>query len=103
MEVASNPEDTGLAALVGELSVHDEQFRQWWAGQLVAQRTSGTKIFHHPVAGELTLDWDVFTCATDPDQQLAVLSAEPGSPSADGLRILASWAASQQHRTESAN
>jgi transcriptional regulator with XRE-family HTH domain len=103
MEVAADPDDARLAALVGELSVHDKQFRQWWAGQLVAQRTSGTKTFNHPVAGELTLDWDVFTCATDPDQQLVVLSAEPGSPSADGLRILASWAASHQQSTEPAN
>jgi transcriptional regulator with XRE-family HTH domain len=100
MEVATHPDDPRLAALVGELSVQDEQFRQWWAGQFVAQRTSGTKTFHHPVAGDLTLDWDMFTCATDPDQQLAVLSAEPGTPSADGLRILASWAATHQPSAE---
>ena len=103
MEVATHPDDPRLAALVGELSVQDEQFRQWWAGQLVAQRSSGTKTFHHPVAGALTLDWDTFTCATDPDQQLVFYSAEPDSPSADGLRILASWAATQRESTEPAN
>jgi hypothetical protein len=34
----------------------------------VASAYSGTTTLHHPVAGELTLDWDLFACATDPDQ-----------------------------------
>lgn len=58
-----------------------------------------TKTYHHPVAGELTLDWDTLTASTDPDQQLVVLTAEPGTPSHDALRILASWATSHQQPT----
>jgi len=93
MEVAQRPDDPRLAALVGELSVRDGQFRQWWAAHHVAQKASGTKRFHHALAGDLTLDWDIFTCPTDPDQQLVVYSAEPGSVADEGLRFLASWAA----------
>jgi hypothetical protein len=52
----------------------------------------GTKILHHPVAGDLTLDWDTLTAGTDPDQRLIVWTAEPGSRSHDGLRLLSSWA-----------
>ncbi|MFC9123113.1 hypothetical protein ACFTXO_25505 [Streptomyces sp. NPDC057067] len=59
----------------------------------IATRSRGSKILHHPVAGELTFDCDALTCTTDPDQQLVVRTAEPGIPSHDGLRILASWAA----------
>ncbi|QKW08233.1 helix-turn-helix domain-containing protein [Streptomyces sp. NA04227] len=81
-----------LAALVGELSVQDADFRRWWAADQVAVRDAGTKVLRHPVAGELTLDWDTLAAAGDSDQQLVVWSAEPGSPSHDALRILASWA-----------
>jgi hypothetical protein len=59
----------------------------------VATLSVGTKVLNHPVAGELSLDWDTLTASTDPDQQLVVWTAEGGSPTHDGLRILASWAA----------
>lgn len=96
MEVARHPDDPQLAALVGELSVQDPQFRKWWAAHQVAQNASGTKHYHHPLVGDLTLDWDAFTCPTDPDQQIVFHSAEPGSPSDERLRILASWAATNE-------
>lgn len=95
-EAATYPDDPELAGLVGELSVHDPQFRQWWAAHHVARRGMGTKTLHHPTVGDLTLDWDTLTCATDPDQQLITWTAEPRTPSHDALRILASWTAGQQ-------
>lgn len=93
MEAAKYPADPRLTALVGELSVQDAHFRQWWAAHNVATLSVGTKKLHHPVAGDLTLDWDTLTASTDPDQQLVVWTAEVGTPTHDGLRILASWAA----------
>lgn len=90
-ETARSPDDPQLMTLVGELSVQDSQFRQWWAAHHVAGGRFDTKTLHHPVAGDLTLDWDTLSCADDPDQQLVAWTAEPGSPSHDGLRILASW------------
>ncbi len=86
------PRNPRLTALVGELSVQDADFRRWWGAHHVALRGVGTKVLRHPVVGELTLDRDTLADATDADQQLVVWSAEPGSPSHDGLRILASWA-----------
>ena len=61
----------------------------------VAARTVGTKTLNHPVVGELVLDWDTLTANTDPDQHLTVWTAEPGSPTHERLRILASWASDQ--------
>ncbi|MEV1038131.1 helix-turn-helix transcriptional regulator [Streptomyces sp. NPDC050204] len=98
MEAAKYPDDPRLTSLVGELCVQDEDFRQWWAAHHVSTLGVGTKVLHHPVAGELSLDWDTLTASTDPDQQLVVWTAEVGSSTHDGLRILASWAA-DQHRT----
>ncbi|MGW4567166.1 helix-turn-helix domain-containing protein [Streptomyces sp. NPDC004561] len=93
MEAARDSTDQRLCGLVGELSIHDEDFRRWWGDHQVSVSTLGTKVLHHPVAGDLTLHWDTLTCPADPDQQLVTLTAEPGTPSHDGLRILASWAA----------
>lgn len=93
MLAAKYPDDPRLTSLVGELSLQDRDFGQWWAGRRVAPRGMGAKRLRHPVAGELALDWDTLTCGADPDQELVVWSAEPGTPSYDGLRSLASWAA----------
>ncbi|MEV6759708.1 helix-turn-helix transcriptional regulator [Streptomyces sp. NPDC051105] len=93
MQAARYPDDPRLAALVGELSVQDANFREWWGGHHVATRSLGTKVFHHPVVGELVLDWATLTCSTDSEQELLVWTAEPGTPSYDGLRFLSSWAA----------
>ncbi|MEV7734653.1 transcriptional regulator [Streptomyces sp. NPDC088921] len=93
VEAAKCPGDTELAALVGELSVADADFRRWWAGREVTGRRMGTRRLRHPVVGDLTLDWDSLICTADPAQRLVIWTAEPGSPSHDGLCFLASWAA----------
>jgi transcriptional regulator with XRE-family HTH domain len=93
MEAARKPDDPRLAELVGELSIRDEQFRQWWAGTHVAVKRRGTRTYKHPVVGEITLDWDPLTSDADPDQQLIIYTAEPGSRSEHALRELAAWAA----------
>ncbi|MFF7468124.1 helix-turn-helix domain-containing protein [Streptomyces sp. NPDC008092] len=95
-QAAACPDDRRLTALVGDLSVSDDQFRAWWGGRHVAPRAGGTKAFNHPVAGELTLGWDALVCVADPDQQLVVWAAEPGSRAYEGLRFLSSWAVTQQ-------
>ncbi|MFD3377564.1 MULTISPECIES: helix-turn-helix domain-containing protein [unclassified Streptomyces] len=102
MEAAKYPDDPRLTALVGELSVQDADFRKWWAAHHVATLSVGTKVLHHPVAGELSLDWDTLSASTDPDQQLVVWTAEVGSSTHDGLRILASWAAARQPSADTA-
>ncbi|KUM78414.1 helix-turn-helix domain-containing protein [Streptomyces curacoi] len=94
MDAAKYPQDQHLASLVGELSVRDEDFRTWWSSHHVTAGSVGTKTLHHPVVGDLTLDWDTLTAGTDPDQHLIVWTAEPGTPTHDRLRVLASWAAS---------
>jgi transcription regulator MmyB-like protein len=73
--------------------MRDDEIRRWWGDHRVATRSHGSKVIHHALAGDLALDWDALNCADDPDQQLVVWTAEPGTPSHDGLRFLASWSA----------
>jgi hypothetical protein len=56
--------------------------------------TTGVKLIHHPVVGDLELPFESFLLAADPSQCLLTYTAEPGSPSQDALNLLASWAAS---------
>ncbi|MGW1776125.1 helix-turn-helix domain-containing protein [Streptomyces sp. NPDC002104] len=85
-----HPYDPDLGPLVEELSAVDRDFRQWWAGHDVLEHTHGTKRFRHPLVGELALEYESLTFPDDPDQTLYLYTAEPGSPSDEALRILAS-------------
>ncbi len=59
--------------------------------------TTGVKVIHHPVVGDLELPFESFPLAADPSQSLLTYTAEPGSPSQDALNLLASWAATTTH------
>jgi hypothetical protein len=89
MDSRRNPHDPRLTALVEELSARDAQFRLWWTSHDVAVRAGGTRLLRHPVVGDLTLERSTFTCAEDPEQQLVVWTAAPGSPTHAALRELA--------------
>jgi transcriptional regulator with XRE-family HTH domain len=91
MEAANDPDDPELAILVGELSVQDADFRSWWASHQVTGAGYGTKHYRHPLVGDLTLDCDTWDSPDHSGQRLMVLSADPGTPSGERLRILSSW------------
>lgn len=61
-------------------------------------RTHGTgvKQFHHHVVGDLILAYESMDLHADPGLTVTIYSAEPGSSTEDALRLLASWAATQQ-------
>ncbi|CAN5437957.1 helix-turn-helix transcriptional regulator [soil metagenome] len=94
LEAGRNPHDEELIALVGELSTRSELFRQQWASQDVRFHRSGRKRLRHPVVGQLDLDFEAMELPSEPGLQLNVYTAAAGTPAADGLKLLASWAAS---------
>jgi transcriptional regulator with XRE-family HTH domain len=93
MDAGRHPDDPELSALIGELTVKDEDFARWWAQHDVLRRGYGTKVYRHPVVGELTVGYEAFPVAGDPEQTLFVYTVEPGSRSAEALALLASWTA----------
>lgn len=96
---ARYPRDTRLHRLIGELSVASPEFRTWWAEHEVDTRCRGPKRFRHPVVGELTLHVEALQLQ-DGERWLYAYSAEPGSPSAEALRLLGTWAATEDTAPE---
>lgn len=96
-EAGRNPHDKDLHDLVGELSTRSEEFRSRWGAHNVRHHGTGTgtKRFHHSAVGELTLAFEGLEMAAEPGLTLTIYTAEPRSPSEEGLRLLASWAATQ--------
>ncbi|MGW9112131.1 helix-turn-helix domain-containing protein [Microbacterium sp. NPDC055683] len=92
-EAGRDPHDRGLQDLVGELSTQSDLFRRLWGAHDVRTHGAGTKRFRHPVVGEVTLAYEELAVTAEPGAILMVYTAEPGSPSADRLALLASWAA----------
>ena len=90
---AATPTTGSLHDLVGELSTRSDEFRTRWGRHDVRHHGTGTKRFHHPVVGELTLAYEGLDMAAEPGLTLTIYTAEPGSPSEDRLRLLGSWAA----------
>jgi transcriptional regulator with XRE-family HTH domain len=92
-EAGRSPYDKGLTDLVGELSMRSEFFRTLWAAHDVRLHRTGVKRLHHPVVGDLDLTYEAMELPADAGLTLNVYTAEPGSPSADALGLLASWSA----------
>ncbi|WP_269937059.1 helix-turn-helix transcriptional regulator [Arthrobacter sp. HY1533] len=94
-EAGRNPQDKALAELAGELSTRSEDFRRRWAAHNVRFHRTGAKKLHHPVVGDLELNFEAMEFPSDPGLTLIVYTAAAGSPSADALKLLGSWASTQ--------
>jgi hypothetical protein len=92
-EAGRDPYDRELSDLVGELSTRSELFRTFWATHNVHRHDAGVKRFHHPLVGELTVNFEAMQVVADPGLTMFVYTAEPGSKSAQALDLLASWTA----------
>jgi transcriptional regulator with XRE-family HTH domain len=93
VEAGRSPYDRQLSDLVGELSTRSDLFRKLWGAHDVREHRSGIKSVHHPIVGDLDLNYLGLDLASDRTLQMLVFSAEPGSTSHDGLQLLANWAA----------
>ena len=92
-EAGRDPYDKGLHDLVGELSTRSEEFRRRWSAHNVRLHGAGTKYFHHHVVGNLALAYESLEMIAEPGLTLTIYAAEPASPTAEALALLASWAA----------
>ena len=92
-EAGRNAHDRRLSDLIGELSTRSQDFRRRWAAHDVQIHSTGIKLIHHPVVGDLDLPYESFPLSHDLTHSLLTYIAEPGSATQDALTLLASWAA----------
>ena len=102
-EAGRDPHNRAIQDLVGELSTRSDTFRRLWGAHNVRTHGAGTKRFHHPIVGDLTLAYEELAITAEPGHILLIYTAEPGSPSAEGLRLLGSWQANHRRVAESAH
>ncbi|MFD3521291.1 helix-turn-helix transcriptional regulator [Streptomyces sp. NPDC058653] len=95
LEAGRFPKDRQLADLVGELTLRCREFTGWWNDHRVLRRTHGAKHYRHPLVGDLHFSYEALQPPGDTDKTLCVYNVEPGSPSAEALRLLDSWTAPQ--------
>lgn len=95
-EAGRDPHDKDLHDLVGELSTRSDDFSRRWSRHDVRTHGTGTKRFWHPAVGDLTLAYEGLEMVAEPGLVLTIYSAEPGSPTAQALALLASWAATRE-------
>ena len=99
-EAGRDPYDKNLQDLIGELSTRSEDFRAKWGAHDVRRHASGIKHFHHSIVGDLELLFEGTELMADPGWNLLIYTAEPASPTADAIKLLASWAATREHEAE---
>ncbi|MFI2378773.1 helix-turn-helix transcriptional regulator [Streptomyces sp. NPDC018964] len=95
--VATDPTHPRATAIIGELSIRSAEFRRLWARHDVRASVSGTKTFRVPEVGDVVLDWDTYPLPGLPGPFMLVFTAEPGSPDADRLHLLASLRATRSN------
>jgi hypothetical protein len=95
-EAGRNPYDKGLHDLIGELSTRSTEFRTKWGSHDVRRHSTGRKHFIHPLVGEVDLVFEAAELREDPGLNLMIYTAEPGTPTAEALALLSSWAATQE-------
>ncbi|MCK7624616.1 helix-turn-helix transcriptional regulator [Streptomyces sp. RS10V-4] len=83
-----HPDDRRICEVVNELLDRSPDFRRMWAAQGVSECLRGTKRIRHPQAGELTVTFESFRPAADPDHMLVTYTAPRGSESEARLREL---------------
>jgi transcriptional regulator with XRE-family HTH domain len=89
-----NPYDREISDLVGELSTRSEEFRVRWATHNVRFHVNGVKHFHHPVVGDISLNFNRLSVEANPALTIFTYTATANSRDAETLRLLGSWAAS---------
>jgi hypothetical protein len=92
-EAGRDPYDKKLSDLIGELVTRSAEFRARWSAHDVRIHTSGIKLLHHPVVGDLDLPFETLPVGMSTNQSLVTYTPEPGSSTQESLSLLASWTA----------
>jgi transcriptional regulator with XRE-family HTH domain len=93
--IGTERDDPELTELIGELSLHSQEFRELWARHDVRTTTTGSKSYRHERLGVISLRFHAMPLGDG--QVLTVHHARPGSPDQQSLALLATMAAPRPH------
>lgn len=99
-EAGRSPHSRRLSDLVGELSTRSQPFRTLWAAHDVREHSTGIKNLVHPVVGAVDINYEAMQLSSDRGLQLIAYSAPVGSPAADAMKVLSSWATTFEGRSQ---
>ncbi|MCX4238301.1 helix-turn-helix domain-containing protein [Streptomyces sp. NPDC020707] len=83
------PDDPLLAALIGELTMRSREFATLWADHRVLACDVAAYEMRHPLVGTVTVTQQTLQSPQGDGPALVVATADPGSPSAAALALLA--------------
>ncbi|MCO5973712.1 helix-turn-helix domain-containing protein [Actinoallomurus soli] len=89
-EVGTDTDDDRFRALVDDLSRSSERFRTLWARHDVHRGESGAGLIRHPRVGDLRLRREKLAVTGTDGLLLVIYHADPGTPAAEALALLAS-------------
>ncbi|MGW1617550.1 helix-turn-helix transcriptional regulator [Streptomyces sp. NPDC002172] len=84
----TDPDAPDLAQLVGELLLKSADFARLWERYDVRPHRPGTKRFHHPQVGDVTLGYQAMQLEGTPGHRLVAYYADPGTPDHDAMLLL---------------
>jgi len=84
----TDPDAPDLAQLVGELLLKSEDFARLWERYDVRPHRPGTKHFHHPQVGDLTLGYQSMLLEGTSGHRLVTYYADVASPDHDAMVLL---------------
>ncbi|MBV9844811.1 MAG: helix-turn-helix domain-containing protein [Kutzneria sp.] len=85
--VVSDPDAADLGELVAELTASSAEFAELWRRHDVRARRGEDKTFHHPVAGDMTLSFEVLRLP-EAGKRITVYQAIPGTADHAALMTL---------------
>jgi transcriptional regulator with XRE-family HTH domain len=90
------PDDPLLAGLIGELTMRSPKFATMWADHRILACDVADYEMRHPLVGTLTVTQQTLQSPRGNGPALVVATADPGSPSATALTLLAHATAPQK-------
>lgn len=90
-----DPHEPRINEVIDMMLAESPDFVWMWERHETRRKRMESKRFCHPEVGEMTLWMNVFDVKSTPGQELVVYHAEPGTASADALKLLGTLAATR--------
>ncbi|RAG84047.1 transcriptional regulator [Streptacidiphilus pinicola] len=94
--VGRYPDDPLLAALIGELVMHSEEFTALWSQHRVRAWDTATYRMRHPLVGPMDVTQQAMPVPNQQSQRLVAVTAAAGSASQAALTLLAQTTATDR-------